>query len=288
MKSLIILLLFEIIIINTSNAQYSISPRLGAEIDKSEKEYFGLFPNIKNFTSAKANVLADNKVEINITRTVKGIVTDTTFIVSTKLANNLASYIEGFEQCRNKERQVNWNALEGLATNVPALESDINEGIELDIVTNTNEKIHGKLLFASDSTAVIVQNATKYNWSNFSQNVKLVKVQNMNYIKIERTGSFWQGVGFGALIGGGGWTAGSIAGGALKGSYGGLIVMVGAIFFTAAGTVIGGVVGAILDIDTDHSVDGQINEFKDFLPYLKNNSTFSNYPPPELVKFANQ
>jgi hypothetical protein len=288
MKSFIILSLLIIITINSTKAQYAISPRLGAEIDKSEKEYFGLFPKIKNFTSAKTIVQTDNKVEIIITRTAKGIVTDTTFKISTKLANNLASYIEGFEQCRNKERQVNWNAIEGLAIYTPALESDIKEGTELDVVTNNGEKIHGKLLYASDSTIVLVQSSTKYNWSNFSQNAKLVKVQNMNYIKIERTGSFWQGVGFGALIGGGGWTAGSIAGGALNDHYGSLIVVIGAIFFTAVGTVIGGVVGAILDIDTDHSVGGQVSEFKDFLPYLKNNSTFSNYPPPELVKFANQ
>lgn len=288
MKSFIILLLLIIITLNSTKAQYSISPRLGAEIDKSEKEYFGLFPKIKNFTSAKTIVQTDNKVEIIITRTAKGIVTDTTFKISTKLANNLASYIEGFEQCRNKERQVNWNALEGLAIYTPALESEIKEGTELDVVTNKGEKIHGKLLFASDSAIVLVQNATKYNWSNFSQNAKLIKVQNMNYIKIERTGSFWQGVGFGALIGGGGWTAGSIAGGALDNYFGGVIVIVGAIIFSSIGIVVGGVVGAILDIDTDQSIYGQINEFKDFLPYLKNNSTFSTFPPPELVKFVNQ
>lgn len=105
---------------------------------------------------------------------------------------------------------------------------------------------------------------------------------------MERTGSFWQSVGYGGLIGGGGWVAGSIAGGALDKSYGGLIVYIGGIVFTAVGIFVGGTLGAILDIDKDYRIGGQVNEFKEFLNYLNKNSTFSTFPPPELVKFANQ
>ncbi len=272
----LIILLISLCTIKT-NAQFSISPRLGAEIDKSEKEYFGLFPSIKNFTSAKTKVLADKKVEIIISRKDKETVTDTTFNISSQLANNLASYIEGFEQCRNKERTVNWLALEGLAERVIALDYVSPEIEEKNFILKNGKLIKGKIIYLSDSLIVIWKGDDKYNWLNLSKSAEQLKVSEINFVKVESNGSLWQGAQYGALA------FGVPALVFLNNSK-----ITNSIIFATFGAVIGGIVGAVIDIASNNKIGAKTINYIDFNTYIKDYLGIFKYPPPELDKFANQ
>ncbi len=281
------LILFILLLSNLNLfSQYEISPRIGNEIDKYERNYFGLFPSIKNFVSVKFSIPSDQKVTITITKSENSGLIDTSFSIGIKSIDNLVIYIEGFELCRKKEREVNWNVFNGLASPNYALISEINFGTNVKIITKNNQSYFGRLLFVSDSSIVVFQGNTNYEWKKFKENSKVIKVIDLESITIERDGNFANGVGYGALIGG----APVLILGVSEGGYSdGLSTFVTLLVATSTaifGGSIGGTIGAILDIDTEWEIGGSYNQYQNNLESLRNKSIFSSFAPPELVKFA--
>ncbi|MCX6148593.1 MAG: hypothetical protein NTW25_15270 [Candidatus Kapabacteria bacterium] len=285
-KNIVLIILLILLSAINTKAQFSISSRLGVEIDKSEKEYFGLFPSIKNYFSAKSKILTDNKVEIVITRNENGALSDTSLIISSKLANYLASYIEGFELFRNKEREVNWKALEGLAKQSIVLDYEVKVFPTIIIVDFSGKMIQGQLMNSNDSSIIIVPNAGLYNWT-YSQNAIKIKISYISSLIIEKKSGFWQGAKTGALIGGGTFAfMSSIFASAITGSLSNSLLVVGgeAIAGGIIGGLVGGVIGSLTSSTSLESIKGQ----EDLLMYLKEHSAFSIFPPPELVKLVNK
>jgi hypothetical protein len=284
----LIILLILLSAINT-NAQFSISPRLGVEIDKSEKDYFGLFPSIKNYLSAKSKIITDNKVEIIITRTDRGVLSDTSLIISSKLANNLASYIEGFELVRNKEREINWKALEGLVKQSIVLDYEVKVFPTIIVVDFSGKMIQGQLMNSNDTSIIIVPNAGLYNWT-YSQNASKIKISNISSLIIEKKGGFWQGAKTGALIVGGtfAFISGIFAFSILDFSDAMLLVGGEAIAGGITGGLVGGVIGSLSNSTSQEHIKVQEKGQEDLLIYIKEHSAFSIFPPPELVKLVNK
>ncbi len=59
MKKIILLLAFITLCTGEVFAQYALSPRVGVEIDQRAREYFGLFPTIEGFISAKISASSE-------------------------------------------------------------------------------------------------------------------------------------------------------------------------------------------------------------------------------------
>lgn len=274
-------------------AQYTISPRLGEIIDQKEREYFGLFPTIDGFVSATAFLEPDRQVKFSIVKAEHGVTTDTTFIIRPTVISYLVTYIDNYETTRDGTHRVSWDFLEGLAASSPVIENKVGKGIETTIMTLGGEQLHGKLLYADDSSLMLWQSSQEFNWQRVPASAKAVPPSEVNIIVLERSGNFWPGIGFGAL------TAAVLAA-----TYG-LVISGGedltkstrlgpshleilgilTLFCGGVGAVIGGSVGAILNIDSHYTINGSMEEYLDALPHLKANAIFSSSPPPELIGF---
>lgn len=274
-----------LILISTLNcfSQNAISPRIGNEIDKYEREYFGLFPVIKGFHFAVTSSGQDGSLEVKITRKIDGNLSDSSYQISKKTVGNLAIYIEEFEFCRRGERIVDWNLLAGhAAENVPLFNRE-NSASNYEIVLREREKLESSILYANDSAIVIWKSNLPFNWRNFENNTRLINCKDIVKLNILRTGNFWPGVGYGALIGAVGSIAaisGNRGNSSLDGSLDGFFVSL----FITLGAEIGGIVGAIMNIDIEDEINGNEITFLKLLPDIKRRSVYSAYPPPEVMK----
>jgi len=285
MKFIFFFTSFFTLFTSVSFAQYSLSPRVGGVIDQSERQYFGLFPTVDGFVSAKASVKPDHQIEFVINRAMSGVNSDTAFSISSTVVENLVNYIEDFELVRGDKKSVNWTILEGLAASGHALENEIGDGLETIIETKVSGQFHGKLLYADDSSLVLWQSSEGFNWRNVQLLARVVLFSDVDNVTIEREGHFGSGLGWGALIGGiagtpfvivGANTHSGTAGPVAEGYY-----LIG-LSLPVAGGLIGGTIGAIQGIDSYREVGGSFEEYLNILPLLKEDAVFSSYPPPEL------
>ena len=285
-KFYILIFTFIILCDSVSFGQYAISPRVGVEIDRSEREYFGLFPSIEGFVLAKSSVLSDSLVKFVVTRSLNGVNSDTSFSISPTVVQILAGFIENFESVRRNENVVNWNLFAGLASSGPAIESKLNDVVEITIETFTGDELHGILLFAGDSSVFLWQSKDEYNRHTLQFIGKSVPYSNIKNIQIVREGKFWSGFGQGFLYGG--LTGAAIAGVSLAAGAEGYALLVILPLPISLGLLVAfhaGFIAAILSNDIYRELDGSADEYRDILPLLKENTVFPSYPPPELQHF---
>lgn len=275
-EKLLITLLFLISL--NCFSQNAISPRIGNEVDKYEREYYGLFPAIKGFHLANTLATQDSSLQVKITRKIDGNFTDTSFQINKDIIRNLAIYIEEFEYCRRGERIINWKLLGGQAAENVPLYSFENNYSNYEIVLREREKLETPILFANDSTIVICKNFNGFNWKNADKDLRLIHFSEIYKMTVIRTGNFWPGVGYGALLGG---FALAIAD--TKTTKDGYFIP---LFFSGAvaGAEIGGIVGAIMNIDIEDELNGKEIEYLKLLPDIKRRAVYSAYPPPEVMK----
>lgn len=253
---------------------------MGEVVDQNERQYFGLFPTIEGFVSAKASVKPNHRIEFVINRAVSGVNSDTAFSISSTVVENLVIYIEDFESYRYDEKEVNWNLLEGIAVAAPAIESKLNEDIRVSIRTLGGAQLDGKLLYVEDSSLILLQSSDKYNWRNVPLFKRSVHFSNIDNIFIECEGYVGEGLGYGALIGA--VTAGILIGlNPPTNDYQALAYIGGGII-TAGTALIGSAIGAIIGIDAYHDIQGNFDSYHDMLPRLKETAIFSSFPPPEI------
>lgn len=287
-KNLFVLLVY-ITSLSISYSQNSLSPRIGSEIDVYEKKYFGLFPKIKNFKSATTTLKADSSYECLVTYSLDKTSKDTIIKIGPKTAKNLSIFIEGFELCQNKERVPNWNAFDGIANYTKIIDLEVKIGTNLIIVDLKGNMTQGQLVYTNDSVVVLVPNSGLYNWT-YAQYAHKIKISNITSIKIDKKGGFWQGAKSGALIVGGTFAVitGIFAFSIWDFSDAFLLVAVEAIGGGILGGLVGGVIGAASGTTSQETINAYEKEQRDFINYLKENSAFTYYCPPELEKIVVQ
>ncbi|MDP4220193.1 MAG: hypothetical protein Q8896_07130 [Bacteroidota bacterium] len=291
MRRITAYLAFFMLSSGASVAQYSLSPRLGEMIDRSERDYFSLFPLVEGFVSAKAELQQDRSVNIIVSRSQSKSIKDTVYSISATAAENLIAYIENFESCRRGERTVNWRFLSDLAASGPALQSKMNENAGITIETMQGEQVHGKLLWADDSLVILWQSSDQYNWRTVNLSARTIPSSDINSMIIEQRSAFWTGAGYGALIG----TAWGVILGTMvangfeyNSSESLFAVAVIGLFGAATTGLVGGVIGGILSSDIDRLIAGNAQKYGAALPILKENAMISEYSPPELKEFEAQ
>jgi hypothetical protein len=294
MKNIILTLALLTLCTGVSSAQYELSPRLGEEIDQAEREYFGLFPAVEGFLSAKAVPRADS-VDFVITRTGKA---DTTVSTDSTTAKNLVRFIENFEKVRSRGSGENWNLnevnleyLNGLAASSTALETEMGEGVEITIETPNGVRLTGKLLLAQDSSLVLWGSNNPYNWRSMRKSGKVVPVSDINTITLKSAGesNFDSGAGYGAIIG---TLAGALTGVVIESGWtssegSGIAIVSLGIVGAISGTLFGAIIGASTNEDIRGELGGSADAYRESLPVLRENAVFPDLPPPELKALTN-
>lgn len=276
------LLVSSLIYAQENTTVHILSSRLGEVIDKSERDYFGLFPLSEKFYSAKTIPDTNGRIRLTITSKTEESISDTTIIINAEKAQELTDFIDDFEMILRKEKKVRWDLIGDLAL-VPKFTN--NDNAEVTITERGGRQQIGKMLYATDSLIVLWQSADSYHWSNLNSSGKIIHFSVIEEIAIEREGHFWSGLGYGGLIGGlvvsflyavngdGGYTIGQLA-----------VILGAGIVLPAA--LLGGLIGAIGDIFDPHFIiNGNFRMYKSFVPELRKVSLFPSFPPLELKAF---
>lgn len=197
MKKLLAILIF----ISALNcfSQNAISPRIGNEIDKYEREYFGLFPSLKFFISASLFATTDSTILLSIRQSKPSNYPDTVIVIPKKVADNLAQYIENFEYYRYPESNVNWSKLGKLAIISNAHLSYAKKVKPLRIVAKDNRFYDGIILYVNDNLLVIQDGGTEFNWEKVKTNTYILKISQINYLTIKNYPNYLLGSALGAV-----------------------------------------------------------------------------------------
>lgn len=272
-------------------AQSYLSPRVGNDIDRIEKEYFGLFPTINGFVSAKAVSKTEQFTTLTITTLFEGRRKDTSLLIDAGTIAKLAKYFESYETVRMKENTVNWSVFKGIAAESPAINDPFHEPMETTIESLDGTSITGTLLWAEDSSLVLWKSEEPYNWRTLAQNAGPVCVEQMKHIRLERQGGFTSGAKIGAYAGialyivGLGLNYEDIKIRNLENVAG---YMFGGAILTACSAVAGGIIGSIIQQDFHADVNGSMENYLPLVDTLSKSSVIESYPPPELVRLINK
>lgn len=134
-------------------AAYVLSERVGAALDAEERAYFGFFPRLDGFESARIHAPNDTTIAFAVARQGRP---DTTIMASREAAEALGRYVDhyerlfGFNDARRLER---W----GLVVPFARLDKPYREGYDLTVTTRDDEQISGRLLYVNEEVVVLSQ-----------------------------------------------------------------------------------------------------------------------------------
>ena len=80
-----------------SGAPYVLSDRVGTEIDRYERNYFGLFPWVEGYMSATVSALGDGRVRFAISAMAHDSISQRVVTISMKSSTALSSIINDYE-----------------------------------------------------------------------------------------------------------------------------------------------------------------------------------------------
>jgi hypothetical protein len=286
------------VIANILSAQDSIevvilNPKVGEVIDSTEREYYGLFRVVKNFSSATIVQLPNGKFEA---RTITSSGQEMTSMeMPEAMVYLLAERIEYYEELKEGAYVMGAHR-PAIRIGSKIIGEDYNERHNKDVnraVIETRRSVQytGKILFVNDSLLVVWKSTEPYN----SQKLSLFAIP-LSFFEIERVvikqeSNSGSGMLTGFLVGA---CSGVILGIAIGDSEGNLITP----SYTAAGNAFGlglvfGILGAVGNgissslqsaID-DFIIKGDIEKYKVVIPTLKKNAIFPSALPPELQEF---
>lgn len=291
MKTLLLILAVCTLFSGKLVAQSYLSPRVGNEIDRIEKEYFGLFPTINGFVSAKAVSKSEQFTTLTITTLFEGRRKDTSLLIDAGTISKLAKYFDSYETVRIKENTVNWSVFKGIAAESPAINDPFHEPMETTIESLDGTSISGTLLWAEDSSLVLWKSEEPYNWRTLAQNASPVRVEQIKHIRLERQGGFTSGAKIGAYAGIAVYCVG------LGVNYDDIktgrwetitTTIFGGAIITACSAVAGGIIGSIIQQDFHADVNGSMENYLPLVDTLSKSSVIESYPPPELVRLINK
>jgi len=265
-----------------------LSPRVGHEIDRSEREYFWLFPKISGFHSAQAFLRADSSIALRVSRQWPSVARDTTLILSPQRAEELKNFFDTFELIFNPENLQGWSLINAGLIPFPAGRKPIKEGVKIFVTRRDSNEYSGNLLFASDSLLLLDKSHAPYHWRRSRDSTFAFAPADLQRIFIPHRGNFLSGAGSGLLFGG---TVGALIGLASGGDddengffafSAGTKALMGGIILGVPSALIGGVIGAGQGADDNFVISENGLNYKMFMPKLRKNASFPTLPPPEL------
>ena len=107
--------LFLIILVDYFTAQdslqlYCLSDRIGNEINAAEKNYYGFFPKIRDFTSAKL-YHSDDDIMIKISYHLEGVSHDSIINWNKEIVKSVKNYVENLGSIPVEKMKINWSPI---------------------------------------------------------------------------------------------------------------------------------------------------------------------------------
>lgn len=278
-----------------------LSERLGLEIDATEREYFGLFPDLTGFVAADVGTDSLGRYVISAVRIVSNFETDTAYLLNNINLDYFRHYIDEFELFRNKPEQVEWKLLEGLAAKSSSLVWPVTySGQLISMQCATMGELNAQLMYANDVGVVISMSSKEFDWSK-TQELLLVRTADIGRITLHKSGQAWNGAGIGAAIGGITGALGlGIAAVVSESNRDNTQARTSPELFVAgrsaiglvSGAFVGAVIGGLIAISNDDDevlwIKGELKSYRGFLPQLADRSVFTEYPPPEILRLVHR
>jgi hypothetical protein len=254
----------------TTAQRSQFSQRIGDTIRQSDRDYFGLFTGITDYSSAAIHPDGDSTT-IVIHRLHHQ---DTTVVLPYKTAQELSMYIDESESIYRGERQVDWSSLHGLVS--PA--QPFFEGNSISVQDRSGQEHSGMLYYAGEDIIAVGPSISHYDWRSLD-----------TLIVLRSTDISWIRQGNNALIG----TSSGLIAHALIGYFArdlwnevddeDLRIAGSLLTFGASAVIpyLGFLAGSALDIDKT-IISG--TEYLEILPQLRRQAYFHSFPPPEIVR----
>jgi len=162
-----------------------ISARLGVVMDKSERDYFNLFPTFTNFHHAVVVEIHKGTLTFNIFLIVThGDSMVTTLDISIAQALALQEYIEDFETQLSKDNLSNNLFLIGNGTLIAKPQTVQRR--HTSVVISVHDSIYkGYILYADSSTVLINESKEEWWWKEPSKNVRRFSFNSIDTLTIQ-------------------------------------------------------------------------------------------------------
>ncbi len=249
---------------------YVLSDRVGSEIDRYERDYFGLFPRIGGFRSATTTVRNDGSVAFRVRSFAGGMERDSTMVVAADDVAGIAALIDDYETKVDRGRRMVGKAAD----------------IKLFVVRLTSgERTESQIAYIGDSLLVFWPGDSQFCRSRLHQIDQVLHYSEIGGISYSDEMSIAESAELGALIG-------APVGAAI---YTGIAAdsefidpswetaLFGALVCGGAGAVVGLVVGIVKEVDAScMEVGGSRSEHAAARARIRRSTMFPVLPPPEI------
>jgi hypothetical protein len=279
----------------TDSVPYTLSPRVGTEIDCNERTYFHLFPSVRGFDKASTFRKSSGDVAFVITRRdTAGAISDTTITTSAETAGQLATFVEHYEPICSRTRHFDHMPIKEIVA-LPAVACTTTRPVMVTLTDGT--EYAAQILHAADSALILWKTEAVYDWQTVGENAVSLPYHMIHAVLYKQDTRFKRAMTWGGL----GCLIGS-AGGALLGlSSGdtetdmGLFVLVEtaeekALGYGCLGGGCGGLAGIIAGITARGRegcvVHGELLAYRNSRSSLNKKAMFPAKIPPELMERA--
>ncbi|HIE05621.1 MAG TPA: hypothetical protein EYP58_02360 [bacterium (Candidatus Stahlbacteria)] len=255
--------------------------------DRDEQRYFGLFPEIEGFVSARAFMQSDSQFLFKISHQRDGSAVDTVMVMTGEDGAELRRLIDNFEDILWTKKQfptplMNKHFVRKDLFGRPPLQSRVGRVVKI------NGEYLGQILWVSDTSLIFWRSKTKYDWRKVNLYAMSFKYSEVGVIIFEKTSRLVEYGLVGAIIG-------AIPGGIFGYSQGDDLTDPclplsaedkACIFGTPtglAGCLIGSIIGGLKGIDKVLDIRGNGYCYYLNAPFLRKNAVFLDLLPPELL-----
>ncbi len=270
-----------------------ISPRIGMELDRIERDYFGLFPSISGFVSAKASARTDGGMRMDIYRKDSAGAGDTIIILNQLLRESLRQYVEGYEAMNrilgSSYELIDLPPLFGLLAKkgiVGMHPLPMREPVEITIRRSDGKRFQGILCYADSSCIVIAHPDSLFSWNN-PHALLLTPVAAIAELTHPQKGKFGRDFGKAFLVG---FIAGSTVVQSMGSSHNsgtdyppaGLSAIMGVLCGLASGVVGSALLRGSM-AQTTVSIGGAATTYLKYYPLLREQCLYRQVFPPEIL-----
>lgn len=187
-KSFLLFILLFISHHSLFSSEFELSPRVGVEIDKQERDFFGLFPKINIYLKCRITQSPDSNYTAIITFSRQNREQDTTIKLTKENINALREFVENFENIYNASNPGNYKLdLKKIREFQSPSTYYQKTYTELEITLMDNSMIKGQLLYADKDYLMVWIGDEDYDWRKSKDRCKVIsyseirKISNVDY-----------------------------------------------------------------------------------------------------------
>ncbi len=261
---------------NEDPSSFVLSPRVGAEIDSMEAEYFNLFPELAHVKGAVYR--KDNLGNLQMLVSLAGG-RDTTFTYSVLGAAELGRYIDNFEVLPDFSKLINWKLLPGFDPSKRNFYENYGAKVYVYFGPNKNMQV-GRLLKMTDKNMYLWYDKRHFQPALFPNSVGTIPAESITRIERRQdlTGKIF-GMSVGAGIGIAIMNPVSLAGADN-------LTLENAVYLMAGGAIIGAALGWVYDLLSisrrKYRINNDMAIYQKAKSRLQKRAKYNTIFPPEI------